>query len=719
MAGKVQLPSTPAESTSRKQRIGRTPVQSESERVSTENSGGEKSSDMLGESDDADDKRKSKVAFPGTTKNKEDKTDSWEVSSTEIGARNATQKMKTSLRSGNIDDASDQDSDMPAHASKMDVNYESDKITNDEVERKNMRNDGTVPKEIPLKDGRSGRQSHREKSSDIQGGIASEWIQQMIVKHPKANDDLLDILLAHKYRLSLTTPPSQSSFRVVAVVFFSRIGRNERFHVVGTNDEPHSIAGSICAERAALLQLRFIPDLEAITKVIIVTDEADAISPGMLCREFMASSSKISLDTPIVLGRSVCRNCGLNVSGKACRNLIGCYGTSVKDHINREQKDLFVTCPKKAGNKKMIYIIPHDFLGTLTTLEKLFPYPSIYARLSADHALKYGESFRANKRNHNETGAFHEDANRKELNNRCDQSPKKESYRQEAFDLSMLTEIMNEDVTIENGQPPSNNTNDSPDLTHLRNRRSPTRLSMTGSLKKSIDFMRQIREDGDMNQSDLNSSRLTLLSESGHSEYLAAKKLRISRRLKQSQRREKLIRMATDASTFEADQRRLHPIKYGAAVLFNDGTVATASQKAALEYGCTLDAVGQLAAEIMRKSMQIDEDNPACKPVLLVQCDQFGIAHAPFAQGRAFLSERGFGDCKVLIHQERLGSANGNVHAESNKNINNPSFVTECDANGCGPDLKLIEVSASSLAPSPPEFSGGFINKSHGLQIQF
>jgi len=121
----------------------------------------------------------------------------------------------------------------------------------------------------------------------------------------------------------------------------------------------------------------------------------------------------------------------------------------------------------------------------------------------------------------------------------------------------------------------------------------------------------------------------------------------------------------------------------------------------------------------MRKSMQIDEDNPACKPVLLVQCDQFGIAHAPFAQGRAFLSERGFGDCKVLIHQERLGSANGNVHAESNKKINNPSFVTECDANGCGPDLKLIEVSASSLAPSPPEFSGGFINKSHGLQIQF
>jgi hypothetical protein len=37
---------------------------------------------------------------------------------------------------------------------------------------------------------------------------------------------------------------------------------------------------------------------------------------------------------------------------------------------------------------------------------------------------------------------------------------------------------------------------------------------------------------------------------------------------------------------------------YRVAVLFNDGIVATATQKAALEYGCTLDAVGQLASII-------------------------------------------------------------------------------------------------------------------------
>jgi len=42
--------------------------------------------------------------------------------------------------------------------------------------------------------------------------------------------------------------------------------------------------------------------------------------------------------------------------------------------------------------------------------------------------------------------------------------------------------------------------------------------------------------------------------------------------------------------------KHVHPIRYGAAVLFSDGTVAIASQKVALEFGCTLDAVGQVSS---------------------------------------------------------------------------------------------------------------------------
>ncbi|KAH8070718.1 hypothetical protein JL720_11723 [Aureococcus anophagefferens] len=42
----------------------------------------------------------------------------------------------------------------------------------------------------------------------------------------------------------------------------------------------------------------------------------------------------------------------------------------------------------------------------------------------------------------------------------------------------------------------------------------------------------------------------------------------------------------------------LHPVRYGAAVVFCDGSVATARQFKALEYGCTLDPVGQLATAV-------------------------------------------------------------------------------------------------------------------------
>lgn len=92
---------------------------------------------------------------------------------------------------------------------------------------------------------------------------------------------------------------------------------------------------------------------------------------------------------------------------------------------------------------------------------------------------------------------------------------------------------------------------------------------------------------------------------------------------------------------------------------------------------CTLDAVGQLASAIDKKHLQTEEGAPVIKPILIVQCDQFGIAHAPFAQGRSFLTERGFGDCKVLIHQRRHGKKSGDVESDDSH-----------------ADLRLVEVTA-------------------------
>ena len=121
-------------------------------------------------------------------------------------------------------------------------------------------------------------------------------------------------------------------------------------------------------------------------------------------------------------------------------------------------------------------------------------------------------------------------------------------------------------------------------------------------------------------------------------------------------------------------------IQYGAAIMFSDGSISTAAQKKALEYGCTLDPVTQLAPLIEQKVKQeivSNDDDAKIKPMLLVQADQFGIAHAPFAKGRAFLTEHGHGDCSVLIH-------------------NNDCF-------------DFIEVKAHELVPSAPNMEGGLL----------
>ncbi len=58
--------------------------------------------------------------------------------------------------------------------------------------------------------------------------------------------------------------------------------------VHGTNSEPSFIGSSICAERSALVKLRFFAS-SSINKIIIVTDHNLPISPGLLCREYIAS----------------------------------------------------------------------------------------------------------------------------------------------------------------------------------------------------------------------------------------------------------------------------------------------------------------------------------------------------------------------------------------------------------------------------------------------
>ena len=363
--------------------------------------------------------------------------------------------------------------------------------------------------------------------------------------HPKSHDDLLDVLLAHKYRLSLKTPPNQSFFRVVCVVFFSRrINgnlREERFHVVGTNDEPSAISGSICAERAALMQIRFIPDIETVTKLVIVTDEVDAISPGLLCREFMASHGKIPWDVPIVLGRSVCRKCGLTLSGKACGDSDGCFDMSSDETLKENFDNVFATCQRGHDeSKNKAFPTPHDFVGSVTTLKELFPFPSMYVRMTAREALRFGESMM------NQTSSKNQLPRVSSTKDDDDDSTADDittgSFRQERFDLTMLTSV------LEEGGPPTSEAiiDDSFKCVDANGSivtaggKSQRHSSITKSLTTTMGLLKAVREN--RQEHDLPGGLIGMSDLPGKMEHLTARTLRISTRLKNSQRREKLMR---------------------------------------------------------------------------------------------------------------------------------------------------------------------------------
>ena len=343
--------------------------------------------------------------------------------------------------------------------------------------------------------------------------------------HPQTGklsiQDKEDISLSHQYRLSLPSKPSQSSFRVLALLFYeddsrkpstlppwvAQTTKDGRKYIVGANDEPGYMGGAICAERAAMVQLRFVPSFR-ITKVVVATDSVDPISPGMLCREFLAGHDSVPWNVPVV-----------------CAGCVWAQGQQRDDVLFGETLN--------------------DLPILHTTIRDLYPYPSPYTRLTASKSETLGRSF-------------------------SDQATQ---------DLDSLDE----------------------------------------TAKRLLE--------------------LAIL----------------------------------EAKSNVSD---LHPIQFGAAVAFEDGTIVTSHQSSALEYGCTLDAVSQLASHIQESA-----------PVFLVQAAQFGIAHSPFAPARAFLTENGFGNCKILLHET-------------------PIDVFQIE------EWRLRQICASDLAPDIPSWTTG-TDRSH------
>jgi cytidine deaminase len=153
---------------------------------------------------------------------------------------------------------------------------------------------------------------------------------------------------------------------------------------------------------------------------------------------------------------------------------------------------------------------------------------------------------------------------------------------------------------------------------------------------------------------------------------------------------DRVRRAATDAASRDI-RDDLHPVRMGAAVIFEDGSVSATWQRKALEYGCSLDPVCQLAKVLEEHGIrssplpglvpsenqhQIQNQNDGVgsgggdddgillrsgggrsAPAALCMCDQWGVCHAPFGFGRSYLVENGWGGVPILCHDRE-----GNLH---------------------------------------------------------
>lgn len=93
-------------------------------------------------------------------------------------------------------------------------------------------------------------------------------------------------------------------------------------------------------------------------------------------------------------------------------------------------------------------------------------------------------------------------------------------------------------------------------------------------------------------------------------------------------------------------QATIFPVLFASAAHFADGRTPVAAELKGIEYGCTVDAVSLLMPELIR-SREEGLGVPSC----IMQVDQFGVAHAPFAAARSLLIEHGFGDVLVNAHK--------------------------------------------------------------------
>jgi len=96
-----------------------------------------------------------------------------------------------------------------------------------------------------------------------------------------------------------------------------------------------------------------------------------------------------------------------------------------------------------------------------------------------------------------------------------------------------------------------------------------------------------------------------------------------------------------------------HKRQYAMGILWSDGTTSTTLQINGLEYGTSIEPLHRLSERIDGKFGEGE------KIVAVIYVDDLGGAHAPFAVGRAYLSElradTGVGDAVCYYHRKVAG----------------------------------------------------------------
>ena len=164
----------------------------------------------------------------------------------------------------------------------------------------------------------------------------------------------------------------------------------------------------------------------------------------------------------------------------------------------------------------------------------------------------------------------------------------------------------------------------------------------------------------------------------------------------------RLLEVAHRAA-LQDERETLHPVRYGAALALVQQETGTlefwpSHQLKTAEYGASQDAVCQLLSRVVHHPERVQ-----FRPLAIVQVDQFGIPHAPFAPARACLVEHGLGDVQVVVTFEVDDDVEDVTvgKGEAGTGISSAHLRP--------PNLSVCSVQARELAPFEPRITNGLL----------